>query len=144
MHDALDRHPLVVRLFSEVLPVLRVAADRLSATIPSIRVSVFAGPCGVATSFQGFHAGISCLLPDGHDIDEVALVVALCHLDREPRIDADVCWGHPSGQSEMTLWGAVETSDLWPLATPERERELHAALPRLVEALETAVRRGHP
>jgi hypothetical protein len=140
------QHALVAKLEAELLPSLQEALPRLHAIGPAVRASVFALPFGSATSYQGFHLGISCLLPVGTETepDEVALVVSACHLDREPKLNADVSWGHPSGAVEAELAQSIGSSERWPLATAERLAEVRGELPRLIELLCLAVKRGHP
>jgi hypothetical protein len=57
---------------------------------------------GSLTPYPGRIIGIDCLLahaPEDHP-DNVALGVDVQHLTTVPLIDADVCWGHPSGHAE--------------------------------------------
>lgn len=137
-------HPLVVSLEAELLPHCRSALQELSQVAPSAKASIFALPVGAATSYQGYHFGISCLLSGvaASETDEVALVISLCHLDRVPRLNAEIVWG--SGKIEADLAGSAGSSEDWPFATSERVAEVRSQLPRLVEALCFAVQRATP
>jgi hypothetical protein len=138
-------HPLVKQLQGELMPVLREVIPTVVDCSPSARVSEFAIPVGSSTTYQGFHFGLSCLLsgvPESAP-DEVALVISACHLDRQPRLNAEVVWGNPSGHVEAEL-SSASSSDNWPLATSEWVGQLRLKLPHLVAVLRTAAQRGHP
>jgi hypothetical protein len=73
------------------------------------------------------------------DPDLVDLVVGVKHLTTKPQLeDLYVCWGHPSGHVEVDLLHTPIVLDeaAWRLA--------EEAIPTLVEALRTAIRRGRP
>jgi hypothetical protein len=127
-------------------PLLKDAASVLGAALLPSKVSMFSGPVGSATSYQGFRFGIEGLLAGvvGDQPDNLALTLDLCHLDRAPRLAAGVCWGHPSGHIESSLSAQDGSSEQWPLASEARIEELRRELPRLLEAFEQAARRGHP
>lgn len=146
MNTSVETHAVFVRLATEFMPRLEAMESRLKSALPQATVSVFSGSVGGATSFNGAQLGIECLLR-GVSVgqsDNVAFTITLCHLDREPRLAADVCWGHPSGHVEASLSGQEGTSDHWPLASQVRIAELVEEAPRLLQAFERAVQRGHP
>ncbi|MBR0933807.1 hypothetical protein [Bradyrhizobium jicamae] len=69
--------------------------------------------------------------------DNVALLVSLKHLHKAPSlVDADVCWGHPSGYIEASFLPAcVEFSR-------DHLEDLVKRLPELFTILKQAIRRG--
>lgn len=146
MSAAATHHPIVSQLEAGLLPGLHALVLELSAAAPSVQASVFAVPVGSSTPYQGFHIGISCLLPgvSEPEPDEVALVVSACHLDRQARLNAEVVWCHPSGHVEASLSRGAASSEHWPFATPERIAAVLAELPRLLRVFTHAVQRGHP
>jgi hypothetical protein len=146
MSADVETHPVFVRLAGELMPRLKEMETRLKSVLPGATVAVFSGSVGAATSFNGAQFGLECLLPEVADDqpDNVAFIVTLCHLDREPRLAADVCWGHPTGHVEASLSGQEGSSDRWPFATEARIEELLKEAPHLLRALEQAAQRGHP
>jgi hypothetical protein len=146
MSSDFETHPVFARLANELTPRVKEAELRLKSVLPGATVSVFFGSVGAATSFKGAQLGIECLLPDVADSqpDNVAFTVTLCHMDREPRLAADVCWGHPAGYVEASLSGQEGSSDHWPFATEVRIAELIKETPHLLLTLEQAAQRGHP
>ena len=137
-------HPLVEQLEPLLLPTLRENATTLAAAVPGLRCVVHAEPVGSKTPYQGFQFTLSCLLPNlpAAAADEVALVVDLCHLDREPRLTAEVVWGH--GQVEASFRPECGSSQEWPHVTPELVAELQARFPALLASLRHAALRGGP
>jgi hypothetical protein len=146
MNTRVETHPLFAKLAGEFMPRLKEVEARLKAALPDAAVSVFSGSVGSATSFNGAQLGIECLLPEVADDqpDNVAFTITLCHMDREPRLAADVCWGHPSGHVEASLSGQEGSSDRWPSANQDRIAELIEKAPHLLQAFEQAAQRGHP
>lgn len=131
----------VSMLRSRLLPVLEKWAEELALAHAGVQVKTWESPVGALADWQGHDFGIACLLP-GRPVDEsdnVALSVALKHLDRAPLIDsADVVWGHPSGHCEAELYAEpVELSGA-------QVEMLMARLPELLTALELALDRGWP
>ena len=115
-------------------------AEQLSTRFPNVVARAFSGSVGSLTEYQGYHVGVECLLTDAPDNrpDNVALSVDLWHLTTTPKVDAGVCWGHPSGHSEAEFRpGPLEVSS-------EILNELYVELPRLYESLVEAVNRGKP
>ena len=75
----------------------------------------------------------------GKACDLVELVVALVVPESgSPRIDADVCWGHPSGCVE----GGIDDEG-WEVSTENFSRVVRR-LPEWIEILRRAIRRGKP
>ncbi|MGH7852712.1 MAG: hypothetical protein ACREP3_04685, partial [Candidatus Binatia bacterium] len=70
----------------------------MSALFPEVKANVHSDSVGSLTEYQGHQIVIDCLLKDTPDDqpDNVALSVNFRHLTTNPKIDADVCWGHPS------------------------------------------------
>jgi hypothetical protein len=131
---------LVSELEHELLPRFTDWANRLRAECPNVRANVFSHSVGSLTEYQGHGLGIDCLLTDTPDErpDNVALVVDVQHLTTVPLIDADVCWGHPSGHVEAEF--SFDPQD----ASSEVLKNLYADLPRLYDALVAAAKRGKP
>jgi hypothetical protein len=146
MNARVETHPLFAKLAGEFMPRLKEVESRLKAALPGAAVSVFFGSIGSATSFNGAHLGIECLLPQRADDqpDNVAFTITFCHMDREPRLAADVSWGHPSGHIEASLSGQEGPSDRWPPADQDRIAELNEKAPHLLQVFEQAAQRGHP
>ena len=144
MNSATAQHPLVTQLEAEVLPVPRDALPLLTTEVPSANWSVFACPVGSATSYSGFHVGISCLLPSVPESmpDEVSLIVSVCGLHEKPRLNAEVTWGNGSVETEHSH-GAT-SSEQWPFATSDQFTKTGAELPALIEILGQAAQRGRP
>jgi hypothetical protein len=127
------------------LPQLELLAADLRASFPHWQIHVSSHPTGRLTPFQGHDLSIECLNPRASgEPDNVALTIALCHLDRNPKLMADVCWGHPSGHVEASLHHDWTTSSDWPAVTNESIDALDRALPRLFDALRTALDRERP
>ena len=137
---------LVDRLEAEYLPQLRSLEVELRERHPELTFATGSSPTGSLTSYQGHGIHIECLFP-GRELDEsdnVALSIDVCHLDRVPRIMADVCWGHPGGVLEDSLDVSWTSNADWPEASDETLKRLTVTFPRLAEAFARAVRRGRP
>ena len=136
---------LVERLEAEYLPRLRSLEAELRARHPHLEFATRSWPTGRLTSYQGHGISLECVFRAAvHEPDTVALSIDVCHLDRIPRIMADVCWGHPSGTVEASLEGReawTSTAD-WPEASEETLNRLALTFPRLADAFSQAVRRG--
>jgi hypothetical protein len=138
----------VIELERRILPLLRTAASTLRDEFPTVNIGTESHSVGSLTTLQGHMVAISCLLvepkkrtPDlsRTEPDLVDLVVGVEHLTTEPRLaDLYVCWGHPSGHTELDLLPAPITLDeaAWRFA--------EGAIPALVDAVRTAIRRGQP
>jgi hypothetical protein len=137
-----------MELERRIMPLLETAATILRDEFPSVNIGTESHSVGSLTALQGHMAAISCLLvepekrtPDSSrtEPDLVDLVVGVKHLTTEPQLaDLYVCWGHPSGYVEVDLLPAPIVLDeaAWRLAED--------AIPALVEALRTAIRRRRP
>ena len=136
----------VSKIESEILALFRRTADELSMKYPNVKVRAYSSPSGSATQYQGHDIVIDCLLTNAPiaQSDNLALSVSLCHLTTQPKINADVCWGHPSGAIEASFYEGWVKNDDWPLATKETIDKLIQDLPRLIAALEQAIKRGQP
>jgi hypothetical protein len=133
-------HPVVEELERMLMAPFRELEERLSNQFPNVVAKVYSGNVGSLTEYQGYDFVIDCLLTDAPDDqpDNVALSVNLRHLTTNPLIDADVCWGHPSGHIEVEFRPELlEVSD-------EVLSDLYADLPRLYEGLIEAVKRRKP
>jgi hypothetical protein len=131
---------VVAELEEKLLRTFYDWASRLSAECQSVKADVYSHSVGSLTEYQGHSIGIDCLLigtPDDRP-DNVALSVELQRLTTSPLIDADVCWGHPSGHVEAEFsFNPQEVSETV-------LRDLYADLPRLYDALLSAAKRGKP
>jgi hypothetical protein len=131
---------LVAELERELLPKFRDWANRASAECPNVKANSYSHSVGSRTVYQGHGIGIDCLLLDTPEDrpDNVALCVDVQQLTTVPMIDADVCWGHPSGHVEAEFsFDPQEVSG-------EVLTDLYADLPRLYDALLAALKRGKP
>jgi hypothetical protein len=122
------------------LPALRAAEAEINAGSTGVRAGVWSQPCGQATDSPGHVIALSCLLPGApsEQADEVTLELCFSGIRRpEPTVEAHVVWDYP-GQLE---------ADLFPVAVAVSEdalQRIEAELPRLLEALQTALRKGRP
>jgi hypothetical protein len=132
----------VATLERRIRPLLEAAANDLRAAFPTARIRTESSSVGSKTSLQGHHVAISCIVADDlprEKPDLVDLVVGIRHLTTEPELESlYVCWGHPSGHVELELLEEPIRLDEVAWAAAE------AAVPRLVNALRTAVARGQP
>ena len=135
---------LVEKLEKELIPEFRALADFIAHEFPTVHATAFSHSVGSATEYHGHGMGVDCILenPSDEDSDNVALTVSLAFLTTQPRINADVCWGHPSGHLEANLFSLSESH--WPEASEEILDRLSADISRLSDVLVEAVRRGRP
>ena len=133
-------NPVVENLERELLTPFKEFAENLSACFPQVKANVYSQSVGSRTEYQGHQIVIDCSLTDapGDQPGNVALSVSLRHLTTNPQIDADVCWGHPSGHIEAEFSPEpLEVSD-------KVLNDLYTDLPRLYESLSEAIKRGRP
>jgi hypothetical protein len=129
---------IVADLERELLPPFKELAESVPAQFPGVKADVKSQSYDSPADFH--HIYISCLLPDvpHYRPDLVELIVGLYDLSSSPKINADVCWGHPSGYVEAEFsFDPVE-------ASAKVLNELYADLPRLYESFIEAVKRGRP
>jgi hypothetical protein len=131
---------VVENLEQNLLAPFRELAQSLCQQHPNLKVNVYSRDAG-APNVNPIHIiVIDCLLTDAPPdrADNIALVVEVSHLNAEAQINADVCWGHPSGYIEAEFSsGPVDASN-------EVLNGLYADLPRLYESLREAIgRRAH-
>lgn len=139
-------NPLVTKLEKRLLPEFEEVANNIRRDIPNITVSVASYSVG-SDEYLGHGYSISCLLTPSwdYDIDLVDLCVNLSHLVEVPKIDAYVCWGHPSGYVEAEFPEYVKDSSNNSLVVSDEVLEdLYKDLPRLYEVLFAALRRRKP
>jgi len=131
----------VSELRSKILPALRSWAQRLKTDHPAVAVNVYDHSIGEVTDYQGHAIGIDCVLervPLGQ-ADNVALEISLKHLHKAPTIEsADVVWGHPGGDVEVSILSAPVDFSI------ERLVSLVEQLPDLLIGLQRTLRRGCP
>jgi hypothetical protein len=122
------------------LPALRAAEAEINAGVSGVRAAVWSQHFGQATDSPGHVIALSCFFPNAppDQPDEVSLELSFGGVTGpNPTVEADVVWGHP-GQAE---------ADLFPRPVPLTEeslRRVEIELPRLIEVLWSAVRRGRP
>ncbi len=134
--------PLVAKLEKRLLPAFEEVAAKIRQEIPNVSVSVESYSVG-SDEHLGHGYAISCLLIPSWDyeIDLVDMCVNLSHLVKTPKIDAYVCWGHPSGHLEAEF---PKNSNNSLEITDEVLEDLYKDLPRLYEALFEALKRRKP
>jgi hypothetical protein len=76
--------------------------------------------------------------------DLVDLSIEIENLNSTPKINAGVCWGHPSGCIEAELYADWKTSEDWLAVTDDLLEQLYTEMPNLYRALENAVERRRP
>src|SRR4051794_37378364 len=122
------------------LPALRAAGAEISAGFPGVRAQAWSQPHGQATDSPGHVIALSCLFPDAPPDQPDQVTLELCFggvRGPSPAVEAGVIWSYP-GQVEADLFpGAVALSE-------GALRRIESGLPRLVEHLRAAVRRGRP
>ena len=115
---------------------------------PSWEISVYSGPVGNLTSWQGYDFGIDCVLPTApsHRSNNVFLMIDTCHLDRQPKIRAKVDWGQGSGpdSEEVSLPEEWLVPEDWLDLTDDSLDQIERFLPSLFQALDGALSRGCP
>lgn len=139
-------NPLVKKPEERLLPEFRKISDEINQTIPNVWVQVESHSVG-SDEYLGHSIAISCLLTKDclTEADNVALCVSISHLVSTPKINAYVCWGHPSGYIEAEFPDYVEGSSYNSLIVSEEVLEdLYKDLPRLYEALFKALDRRKP
>jgi hypothetical protein len=99
---------------------------------------VYSAPVGSRSDFQGHEVRVDVTLADG---ELIALAVTAAYLTTEPRLYADVSWGH--GNVVARTWD-VESSTEWPIATREHVEHLQRDLTRLMAAMREAIAHGRP
>jgi hypothetical protein len=121
------------------LPALLEHKDILTRRLPQIRAEAGAWGVGRATGYDAFDVGIDCLLPEASaDPDQIALVISVAHIHTEPVVVcADVTWGN--GLIEFALESLAGQPYTEAIAD-----QIARGLPSLADALETALRNGHP
>ena len=139
-------NPLIAKLEKRLLPEFQKIVDRINQTIPHISANIESHSTGY-DEYLGHSINISCLFTKDcfTEADNVALGVHIDHLVSIPKISAYVCWGHPSGYVEANFpdyW--IGSSDNWLIVTDDVLEDLYKNLPRLYEALFTALRRRKP
>jgi hypothetical protein len=132
---------VVEQLENRLMPPLKQAVAVLQREFLSFRIAIWSSSVGSLTQYQGHDVGIDCLLPDAppEQPDNVCLSIGVRHVTTTPEIcDASVCWGAPSGDIELDV-----VDEPLPFSAEMMSR-IEAELPRLVDALRIALRRGKP
>lgn len=144
-------NPLVAKLEEKLLPEFGKIAERINKTIPNVKASAYGSSASSLTEYQGYDFFIDCIftadvLYEADEVaDNIALGVSLCHLTTTPKVDAYVCWGHPSGYVEAEFpdyW--IGSSNDWVIVSDDVLEDLYKNLPRLYEALFKALKRRKP
>lgn len=139
-------NPLIRKLEERILPEFERVAVKIREQFSEVSVSVESHSVG-SDEFLGHGYCISALLNNNlaDETDLVDLCVSLSHLVTIPKIDACVCWGHPSGCVEAEFPDFVEGSANNSLVVSDEALEdLYEDLPRLYEALFRALNRRKP
>ncbi|MBN2495351.1 MAG: hypothetical protein JXR96_12215 [Deltaproteobacteria bacterium] len=130
----------ISKLEAEIRPQLASLAERIERAFPRVRVSVESHYSGPAR--WGLY--LSCLFTDaGPDqVDQLDLGIELCERGAAPGLNADLCWGHPSGRVELCLTEDWASPRDWPAADEESIERLRAFLPALFRDLERLLAAG--
>ena len=128
-------------LTERVLPKLKEFATTLSDELSGVSARAYTVETSEKAAWRRFELFVDCSLPERprEEPDNVALEITLDLRFDPPRFhSADVCWGHPSGQivAELPVQGLPYSADSL--------TSVDAGLPRLFEALRSAVLMGHP
>ena len=125
----------IQELEARLMPLLEEMGHNLWEQLPSTSVCVYSRP-----SYRGRGFFIDCVvggLPP-KDVDNVALTIDTSDWKTTPRINADICWGHPSRHLEAEVFEEPQ-----PL-TEESVQFVLEQLPRLYAALYKALERRAP
>ena len=125
-------------------PRLKSLANTLRQRFPAVKFVMLNHSIGALTTYHGWMFGIEACFPGRNDdeADNVALIIELCHLDRNPRVMMDVCWG--DGTIEEELRNYQGTQEDWPELNAAAFDEIVRGFPKMMRAFEAAVTRGHP
>jgi len=135
---------VIENLESELMPEFEAVAAHLSSFFPSVDISTESRFTGPSESPTYWGMGISCYFRNAspQQVDLVALSLDIAHLQTTPTINADICWGHPSGYIEMSFYEDWRDSSDWPEASPRKIEEVRAFLPSLFGKLERILNAG--
>lgn len=136
-------NPLVAKLEKRLLPEFRKIADRINQTIPNVSARVCSSSGGF-DEYLSHHIGVDCLLENVDEPDNITLEINISKLNTLPKINADVCWGHPSGHIEAEFINDWMNSDDLPEISDKVLEDLYDFLPKLYEALFKALKRRKP
>lgn len=125
----------IQELEARLMPLLEEMAQHLQEQFPSTSAFVYSRASSIGRNFY-----IDCVIGDmpPRDVDNVALTIDTSHWATAPRINADVCWGHPSAHIETEVFEESQ-----PL-TDESVKQVIEELPRLYAALYKALERRRP
>ena len=131
-------------LESEIMPEFKTVAARLAGSLPSLTVSTESHYAGHPEDRAFWGMYISCLFREAtqEQIDLVDLCLEVANLQATPTVNADMCWGHPSGHIEMSFCEDWQDESDWPEASPEKIKQLRVFLPRLFTKLEEVLNGG--
>lgn len=132
---------IVEEIENRFLPRLKEAVVDLQREFPELKINTWSASVGSLTEYQGHDIGIDCLIPNApeNQPDNIALSIGAMHITTVPKLcTADVCWGAPNAVQELDL-----VNNPMP-CTSETLSQIEVQLPRLIEALRAALRRGHP
>lgn len=97
---------LVQRLKERLVPLMKDEAERISGEFPSVTARFHSFPQEEMHGATFLNFGISCLImhsaPDKPDL--LDLCVSVSDVEKYPKVNADICWGHPSGRIEQELY----------------------------------------
>ncbi len=127
-------------LQAELHGVFSSAMPQFRSAFPEWKFSLGSAPWGQNTGANGYAVWFEGMLSRARssEVDTLALVVDISHVDTTPEIGADVCWGHPSGYVE------AEWSPGRAVLNDNTRRQLFDSLPSLLEAMARALRQGQP
>lgn len=139
--DDNDHIPLWLSVFkNNLLVCFESVRSELSEQYPNVIFSVGSGTWGQKTNAQGYNVYLSCVMPEQEPAiaDLIDLEISISHIRTQPKLTADVCWGHPSGFVEQSFHPQAVVFD------EQTKAQFMDGLPNLVDALKTALKRGKP
>lgn len=120
--------------------------EELSQSAPNAVISFYSHTVGSLTDYQGHDVVIDCFLKNTppQKSDNVALIIGFCYITSNPKLNADVVWGHPSGHCEAETFSDWLCCSDWPEVSEKNVEILYKDIPRLCKVFKEAIIRGYP
>ena len=98
---------IVDQLMKRLEPLMAGEAETISRGIAGVRARVSSLSFGESLNRGRYcSTGISCLIEGApaDQPDNLDLLVSVYDIASSPRVNGDLCWGHPSGKVEFELY----------------------------------------